>query len=84
MSATHEFTAGHLPALVSRRDAGAADLASYLVLSAEGQHAWTSDPQLATAFISMREATRMAFRLPANLRAYGLPVTVQMSLSRPH
>ena len=78
MTATHEFTAQHLPAVVSRLVAGSDEAASYLVLSDDGQPAWTSDPQCATAFISMREATRMAFRLPANLRAYGLPLSIEM------
>jgi hypothetical protein len=78
MSATHDFAAGHLPAIVSRQAAPSDESARYLVLSPEGQPAWTSDPQCATAFISMREATRMAFRLPANLRAYGLPLSIEM------
>jgi len=78
MSATHEFSAGHLPAIVSRQPGRSDEVSSYLVLSAEGQPAWTSDPQCATAFVSMREATRMAFRLPANLRAYGLPLSIEM------
>ena len=78
MSATHEFTTGHLPAIVSRRGERADESACYLALSADGQPTWTSDPQCATAFISMREAARMAFRLPANLRAYGLPLSIEM------
>jgi len=78
MSATLEFTAGHLPAIVSRRGERADESACYLALSADGQPSWTSDPQHATTFVSMREAARMAFRLPANLRAYGLPLSVEM------
>jgi hypothetical protein len=58
-----------MPAVISRPGAQA----SYLLLSDTGAAVWTSDPSQATAFPSMREAARMALRLPANLRAYGLP-----------
>jgi hypothetical protein len=58
-----------MPALVSRPGA----TASYLMLSETGVADWTPDPKRATAFASMREAARMALRLPAYLRAYGLP-----------
>lgn len=64
------FTPPHpMPAVISRPGAQAA----YLLLSDTGAADWTSDPRQATAFPSMREAARMALRLPANLRAYGLP-----------
>lgn len=58
-----------MPAVISRPGAQA----SYLLLSETGAAGWTSDPKAATAFASMREATRMALRLPSHLRAYGLP-----------
>jgi len=36
---------------------------------------WTSDSDSATCFPSLREAARMAARLPAGQRAYGVPKT---------
>lgn len=45
----------------------------YLRLSPAGDAAWTDDAADATIFDSMREATRAAMRLPAGLRAFGLP-----------
>ena len=68
------------PAVVSRTDARGAAPASYLRLNEAGAAAWTGDPGQATTFASMREATRMALRLPAALRAYGLPRAPEMSL----
>jgi hypothetical protein len=67
-------------ALVSRTDARPGAPASYLILSETGQSGWTADPQAATAFASMREAMRMAMRLPASIRAYGLPRRAEVSL----
>jgi len=61
------------PALVSRTEARPGAVASYLILSASGAAEWTADPKQATAFASMREATRQAMRLPAAVKAYGLP-----------
>jgi hypothetical protein len=46
---------------------------SFLKLIESGQPVWISDPCEATAFASMREAMRMAMRLPGGLRAYGVP-----------
>jgi hypothetical protein len=83
MSATHEFTVGHLPAIVSRGGALSGESERYLVLCPDGRSDWTSDPQCATAFVSMREAARMAFRLPANLKAYGLPLSAE-AFNRSH
>ena len=60
-------------AIVSRREAGPATDGLYLQLSAEGAPRWTPDPQIATAFNSMREASRVAARLPAVLRAFSVP-----------
>ena len=45
----------------------------YLTVSPSGQLAWTEDPTAATAFASMRDATRAALRLPSTLRAFSLP-----------
>lgn len=57
------------PAVISRP--GACD--SYLLLSDSGATDWTPDASRATTFPSMREAARMALRLPAALRAFGIP-----------
>ncbi|MBI1199591.1 MAG: hypothetical protein GC203_17150 [Phenylobacterium sp.] len=54
-------------ALVARPDD------SYLRLTPAGAAEWVTDPASATAFDTLREATRMAMRLPAGLRAFGLP-----------
>jgi hypothetical protein len=69
-----------MPALVCRGEARQGLAASYLVLSEVGAADWTQDPRLATAFASMREAARAALRLPAALRAYGLPRDPEMAL----
>ena len=60
-------------ALVSRSEARPGAPPSYLMLSSTGAADWTHDPTAATAFASMREAMRAAMRLPAALKAYGLP-----------
>lgn len=71
-------------AVVSRPTLRADDPASYLMLTPQGQAAWTHDPATATSFASMREATRAAMRLPSNLRAFGLLRDVEMALSTSH
>jgi hypothetical protein len=69
-----EFSLPHsMPAVVSRTDVRADAPVSYLCLTETGAPDWTRDPARATIFASMREAARMALRLPAALRAYGLP-----------
>ena len=60
-------------ALVSRADVRPGAGPTYLTLAADGAPDWTADPEAATAFASMREATRMAMRLPAALKAFSLP-----------
>ena len=60
-------------ALVSRSEVRPGAPPSYLMLSPAGDADWTHDPDAATAFASMREATRAALRLPSSLKAYGLP-----------
>lgn len=72
------------PAVVSRPTLRAGDPATYLQLNAQGQPVWTTDPATATAFSSMREATRAAMRLPSSLRAFGLLRDVEMALSTAH
>jgi hypothetical protein len=56
----------------------------YLQLSPLAGAVWVADPASATPFASMREATRMASRLPAALRAFGLPRDSEMALAREH
>ena len=66
-----EFAQTTVPAYVARLDgAGSA----YLRLSDAGDLDWVSAQVLATPFGSMREATRHATRLPARLRAFGVPL----------
>jgi hypothetical protein len=39
----------------------------------DGGFEWVGDPEAATPFASMREAARMAVRLPSGQRAFGIP-----------
>jgi hypothetical protein len=71
-------------ALVSKSGLSEAAPAEYLRLSDTGSMSWVHDPLAATAFPSMRDATRMAMRLPASLRAYGLRRDVEVTLNRLH
>lgn len=71
-------------AVVSRPSQRADEPASYLMLTAQGQAAWTTDPATATSFTSMREATRAAMRLPSNVRAFGLLRDVEVAFAKPH
>ena len=59
-------------ALVARVDP-VAHADRYLHLTEAGGFEWVLDPQAATPFASMREATRMAMRVPAQQRAFGVP-----------
>jgi hypothetical protein len=52
----------------------------YLVLTENGQPKWASGPRVATPFQSMREAARVALRLPACEKAYGLPRDSEITL----
>lgn len=70
-SATRDVTT--LPAFVARISDYAADGPAYLRLAADGAMEWVAAQCDATPFASMREATRHATRLPARLRAFGLP-----------
>jgi hypothetical protein len=60
-------------ALVSKSGPSQSSPAEYLRLTDDGAMSWVRDPLAATPFPSMRDATRVALRLPAKLRAYGLP-----------
>lgn len=62
-----------LPAFVARIADYAADGPAYLRLSEDGSTEWVACQSDATPFASMREATRHATRLPARLRAFGIP-----------
>ena len=50
-----------------------ADGPAYLRLFPDGSQDWVDDSAAATPFATLREATRHAARLPAKLRAFGLP-----------
>ncbi len=60
------------PAIVAKNDL-ARHAEQYLLVTPAGASTWVDDPGAATPFSSMREATRMAMRLPSSQRAYGLP-----------
>ncbi len=64
-------------ALVSKSGPSQASPAEYLCLGDDGAMSWVRDPHAATAFASMRDATRVALHLPAKLRAFGLPRTTE-------
>lgn len=68
-------------AVVTRTTAGG-DQCQYLRIDAAGAAVWIADPSQASAFASMREAARMAFRLPAALRAFGMPLEVEADIHR--
>jgi hypothetical protein len=71
------------PAIVARTTLGDAK-ASYLQWPTIGRPNWVSDPASATTFPSMREATRMATRLPSGLRAFGLQREPELAISQMH
>jgi hypothetical protein len=54
------------------------DGAQYLRVTEDGRNVWVADPASATPFGSMREATRMAIRLPSGLRAFGMPLQIEL------
>jgi len=70
-------------ALVARTNLDA-DAEHYLLVTPAGRTVWVEDPQTATSFTSMREATRMAMRLPSGLRAFGLPLETELAVRRAH
>jgi hypothetical protein len=65
-------------ALVTRTDTS--DGGGYLLVNAAGRPEWVARPEAATVFASMREAMRAAMRLPAKIRAYGLPLEPELKL----
>lgn len=71
------------PALVTRPPMRPSDADQYLMLTPKGA-AWTTDPQAATAFESMKEATRAAMRLPSAVRAFGLPLRSEIEAHAVH
>ena len=72
------------PALVVKTDPRTGTDERYLHMTLLGQPEWVDNPEFATAFPSMREATRVAVRLPANLRAFSLPREAEVGLGRAH
>jgi len=70
-------------AIVARPEVSGAAPGRYLRLASNGAVAWEADPEMATPFESMREAARAALRLPAALRAFGLPRHAELMLSHP-
>lgn len=64
----------HPPAVVAKTDLVSHEQ-SYLQVQPGGGNAWVADPAVATEFVSLKEAMRMAMRLPAALRAFGVPQT---------
>ncbi len=77
-----ELTQAPHAAIVSRCDASSNAQDRYLQLTADGTPRWIEDPEGATAFESMREAQRAAVRLPAALRAYGIPRRAELMIGR--
>ncbi len=75
MLQTLSFQPAARPAVVSKAAKGDAE---YLRLTPNGATAWVADPAMATAFDSMREAARMALRLPAVERAFGMPLDIEL------
>jgi len=73
-------TCGLGGAVVSKSGPSQSSPDEYLRLSEDGAMSWVHDPVAATSFPSMRDATRMALRLPAKLRAYGMPRHAEMAL----
>jgi hypothetical protein len=71
-------------ALIAVADHARNDSHQYLQITSDGAAIWVADPEVATPFPSMREATRIAFRLPARLRAFGLPREPELSRNHLH
>ena len=74
MSVVDTRRANHVPAgaLVAKIDP-VAHTDRFLRVTEAGLFQWAPDPSSATVFPSLREATRMAMRLPAGDRAFGVP-----------
>jgi len=78
--ATQAQTQSHDAIVACHPINGAAE--RYLRVTPQGAAVWEADPVTATAFESMREATRAALRLPGSLRAFGLPRHVEIAFTR--
>ena len=61
-------------AVVTRSSGRPVDSGQYLTLTDGDRPLWTDDLASATAFNSMRDATRAALRLPGSIRAFALPL----------
>lgn len=44
----------------------------FLMIAPNGEHDWVADAARATPFPNVREATRLALRLPSRFKAFGL------------
>lgn len=69
-------------ALVSRRELDPRAPDRFLQLIEAGVLGWTNDPEAATPFESMREATRAAARLPAATCAFSVPRQAELPVRR--
>lgn len=78
------FETSPTPALVAKSAVADHMEDRYLLMTEAGVPLWVADPEIATPFASMREATRMAMRLPAASRAFGMPRNVEISAHRVH
>lgn len=71
------------PQAVVSRATGASQFGDrYLLVLPTGRYDWTSNPTEATAFASMREAMRMALKLPSTLRAFSLLRDIEVDAHR--
>ena len=64
-------------AIVSKAPVKRGDADLYLRFATNGAPTWVDEPSAATAFATMREATRASARLPGALRAFALPRDVE-------
>ena len=69
----HAYEIAEVSALVAHIPGSGAQGPAYLRMTDDGESQWVSDPSAATCFHSLREATRLATRLPRTLRAFGIP-----------
>ena len=60
------------PAFVARSLGYDHDQPAFLHIRDDGAQEWVDDPSSATPFATMREAVRLALRLPSKLRAFGI------------
>lgn len=65
--------------IVARHVHDARGAEEYLVVSPQGSATWTADPRIATAFASMRDATRATLRLAGASRGFGLPLSTELA-----